>query len=120
MKLISESTGDISPKQVSKVYSEEEKRHYCELWQNSGVSKVSFSKSNGLNSKTFSNWCQAYIKEDKRGVEFAKVVLGTNKGKLESSNMVQLQILNTTGSQIRINLSMLDALYIIRGLCDGN
>jgi transposase-like protein len=124
MELISENILNSSNKQGSRIYSEEEKRGYCELWKNSGLSKVSFCKSNGLNNKTFSNWCKAYIKEDSNEVEFARVVSGANGGlqssKLELNNVVQMEILNTAGSQIRINLSRLDALYIIKGLYDGN
>lgn len=124
MELELENGQNSSHKQGSRAYSEEEKRHYCELWKNTGLSKSSFCKSNGLNNKTFSNWCKAHIKEDRNGVEFARVITGANEdfkpSELELSNIVQMEILNTAGSQIRINLSRLDALYIIKGLYDGN
>lgn len=118
---------DIKGKEGNRIYSKEEKKCYYELWRNSGLSKTAFSKANGLNSKTFSNWCKVYTKEEEKKVEFARVV--SSKGTstqlekrqgIDASNALQIEILrNGISCQIKINLSLPDALCIIKGLCDG-
>ena len=41
-------------------YSEEEKQTHISLWQESGLSKLRYSKEIGITYKTFLHWCKRY------------------------------------------------------------
>ena len=50
-------------------YSEEEKQTHITLWQESGLSKLGYSKTIGITYKTFLRWCNRYVPSAKPRAE---------------------------------------------------
>ena len=89
-------------------YSEEEKQTHIFLWQESGLSKLGYSKEIGISYKTFLHWCKRYTinKDLPQEVESQSFIpISIPASTLKSYDSVMIELEYPTGVIVRLPMN---------------
>ena len=89
-------------------YSEEEKQTHISLWQESGLSKLRYSKELGITYKTFLQWCKRYtisqnLPQEVESRSFIPISIPTPTLQSNDSAMIELEY--PTGVIVRLPMN---------------
>ena len=89
-------------------YSEEEKQTHISLWQESGLSKLRYSKELGITYKTFLHWCKRYpigqdLPQEVESRSFIPISIPASAIDHKTSTMIELEY--PTGVIVRLPMN---------------
>ena len=89
-------------------YSEEEKQTHISLWQESGLSKLRYSKEIGITYKTFLHWCKRYtidteLPQEVESQSFIPVSIPTPT--FQNDDLAVIELEYPTGVIVRLPMS---------------